>query len=110
MGILRTLVLLIFTAFLNGCAAHIPVFETQDDVPATTAQPDHTPTARVTDANKPKPPAPKPATTASTTPQVKINSTAPNVGSPQKREKERAEEERKEQHLKQVIEGICRNC
>jgi hypothetical protein len=119
MGILRVLVLLIFAGSLAGCAAHIPVFETQDNVlpvfetrdnvTTTTAQ--RTLTANViSEAKKPKPPAPKPATTASTNPQDAINSIAPNVGSPQKWEKERAEDERKEQHLKQVIEGICRGC
>jgi hypothetical protein len=108
MDIFRVLVPLIFAAFLAGCAAHIPVFETQDNV---TAQPDRTQTAKViSEAKRPKPPAPKPATTASTNPQDAINSTAPTVGSPQKWEKERAEDERKEQHLKQVIEGICRGC
>ncbi|HET7382422.1 MAG TPA: hypothetical protein VFJ59_07545 [Pseudolabrys sp.] len=108
MGILRVLVPLIFAAFLAGCAAHIPVFETQDNV---TTQPDRTLTAKViSEAKKPKPPAPKPATTASTNPQDTIKSIAPNVGSPQKWKKERAEDERKEQHLKQVIEGICRGC
>jgi hypothetical protein len=119
MGILRVLVLLIFAAFLAGCAAHIPVFETQDNVLpvfetrdqviTTTAQ--RTLTAKViSEVKKPEPPPPKPATTASTNPQDTINSIAPNVGSPQKWEKERAEDERKEQHLKQVIEGICRGC
>jgi hypothetical protein len=39
-----------------------------------------------------------------------IKPTTPQVGSPQKWEKERAEDERKEQRLKQVIEGICRGC
>ncbi|MGC2824824.1 MAG: hypothetical protein WA322_11415 [Pseudolabrys sp.] len=119
MGILRVLVFLIFAGFLAGCAAHIPVFETQDNVlPAfetrdnvTTTTAQRTLTANViSEAKKPKPPAPKPATTAATNPQDTINSIAPNVGSPQKWEKERAEDERKEQHLKQVIEGICRGC
>jgi hypothetical protein len=75
MGILRVLVPLIFAAFLAGCAAHIPVFETQDNV---TTQPDRTLTAKViSEAKKPKPPAPKPATTASTNPQDTIKSIAP---------------------------------
>ena len=119
MSILRVLVLLIFAAFLAGCAAHIPVYETQDNAPPVfetqdtkmTAQPDRPLTAKViSEAKKPKPPAPKPATTASTNLQDTRNSTPPNIGSPQKWEKERAEDERKEQHLKQVIEGICRGC
>jgi hypothetical protein len=119
MGILRVLVLLNFAAFLAGCAAYVPVFETQDhvlpvletqdNVTTTTAQ--RTLTAKViSEVKKPKPPVLKPATTASTNPQDTINSIAPNVGSPQKWEEERAEDERKEQHLKQVIEGICRGC
>ena len=119
MGILRVLVLLIFAVFLAGCAAHIPVFETQDKVlPVLETQDNVTITTTqraltakvISEANKPTPPAPKPATTASTRSQDTINSIAPNVGSPQKWEKERAEDERKEQHLKQVIEGICRGC
>jgi hypothetical protein len=114
MGILRVLVLLIFATFLVGCAAHVPVFETQNNVLpvfetqdiATTTTAQRTLTANViSETKKPKPPAPKPATTASTNLQD-----TPNVGSPQKWEKERAEDERKEQHLKQVIEGICRGC
>jgi len=114
-------VLLIFAAFLAGCAAHVPVFETQDDVPVfetqdnaptTTAQPDRTPTARViSETKKPKPPATRSSIAVSTTPhEDTVNLTAINVGSPQKWQKERAEEERKEQKLKQVIEGICRGC
>ncbi len=121
MGILRIPVLLIFAAFLTSCAAHVPVFETQDDVsvfetpdnvPTTTAQPDRTPTARViSETKKPKPPATKSAIAESATQhEDTVNSTALNVGSPQKWKKERAEEERKEQKLKQVIEGICRGC
>ena len=119
MRILRVLVLLIFAAFLAGCAAHIPAFETQDNaLPVfemrdndTTMTAQRTLTAKViSEAKKPKPSAPKPATTASKNPQDTINPIAPNVGSPQKWEKERAEDERKEQHLKQVIEGICRGC
>ena len=111
MGILQVQLPLIFAAFLGGCAAHIPVYETQDDVPTTTAQPDRTLTAKVvSETKKPKPPAPKPATTAFTTPQDTKHLTDPNVGSPQKLERERAEDERKERHLKQVIEGICRGC
>lgn len=111
MGIFRVPVLLIFVAFLTGCAAHIPVIETPDDVSTTAAQPDRTRTAKVkSEANKPKPPPPKPAT-ASTTPREDTkNSTTPLVGSPQKWEQERAEDERKEHQLKQVIEGICRGC
>ena len=111
--------LLIFAAFLAGCAAHIPVsetqdnvlpkLETQDNVTTTTAQ--RTPTAKIIlEAKKPKPSAPKPTATASRNPQDTINSITPNVGSPQKWEKERAEDEHKEQQLKQVIEGICRGC
>ena len=119
MGVMRVLVLLNFAAFLAACAAHVPVFEmqdnvlpelvTQDNVTTTTAQ--RTPTAKIiSEAKKPKPPAPKPTVTASTNPQDTINSITPNVGSPQKWEKERAEDERKEQYLKQVIESICRGC
>ena len=106
---LRISVLLIFAVFLAGCAPHTPVLETQDDVSIATAQPDRTAPAKAKSEAK-KLPAPKPVA-ASTTPQKDtINSIPPNVGSPQKWEKERAEDERKEQHLKQVIEGICRGC
>ena len=121
MGILRVLVLLNLAAFLAACAAHVPVFETQDNVlpkletqdnvTTTTAQ--RTPTAKITsEAKKPKPSAPKPTATAtaSANPQDTINPITPKVGSPQKWEKERAEDERKEQYLKQVIESICRGC
>ena len=109
MGIFRVPVPLIFAAFLAGCAPHIPVIETPDDVSTTTAQPDRTLTAKVkSEAKKPQLPPPKPAT-ASTTAHTK-NSTTPMVGSPQKWEKERAEDEHKEQQLKQVIEGICSGC
>jgi hypothetical protein len=128
MGILRILALLIFSAFLAHCAAHVPVRETQDNVPTmiapvletqdgddvqtTTVQSDRIRTTRViSEAKKPKPSAPKSAATASKTlHKDAINSTAADVGSPQKWEKERAENERKEQHLRQVIEGICRGC
>jgi hypothetical protein len=128
MGILRILALLIFSAFLVGCAAHVPMREAQDNVPTTTASlletqdGDGVPTTTVqsdlsrttgviSEAKKPKPSAPKSAATASKTlHKDTINSTAADVGSPQKWEKEHAEDERKEQHLKQVIEGICRGC
>jgi PBP1b-binding outer membrane lipoprotein LpoB len=111
MVILRVLVLLIFAVFLAGCAQHIPVLATQDDVSTTTAQPDRTLTAKVkSEAEKPKPTPPKPTVASTTRHEDKIDSTTPMVGSPQKWEKERAEDERKEQRLKQVIEGICRGC
>jgi hypothetical protein len=111
MNILRVPVLLIFAVFLAGCAPHIPVLETQDDVSTTTAQPDRILTAKVKlETKKPKLPPPKPAT-ASTAPLADTsNSGTLKVGSPQKWEKERAEDEHKEQQLKQVIEGICRGC
>ncbi|HET7805481.1 MAG TPA: hypothetical protein VFL53_14655 [Pseudolabrys sp.] len=124
MGILRVL---IFAALLAGCAAHVPVLNTQDNVPTTTSpvfeaqerddiqtmnQSDRTSATRERpEAKKIRPSGPTPVTTASTTPRKDtINTTAINVGSPQKWEKERAEDERKEQRLKQVIEGICRGC
>ena len=123
MGILRVL---IFAALLAGCAAHVPVLNTQDNVPTTTSpvveahERDDIQTMNIQSASatkeksemkKIRPSAPTPATTVSTTPQKgTINTTAINVGSPQKWEKERAEDERKEQRLKQVIEGICRGC
>ena len=111
MGIFRVPVLLIFAVFLAGCAPHIPVLETPDDVSTTTAQPDRTLTAKVkSEANKPKPPPSKPATASTTAREDTKKSTTPMVGSPQKWEKERAEDEHKEQQLKQVIEGICRGC
>ena len=110
MGIFRVPLLLIFVAFLAGCAAHIPVIETPDDVSMTTAQPDRTLTAKAkSEANKPKPP-PKPATASTTPHEDTTNSATPMVGSPQKWEQERAEDERKEHQLKQIIEGICRGC
>ena len=111
MDMLRVVVLLIFAACLAGCAPHVPVLETQDDVSTTTAQPDHTLTAEIkSEAKKPRPPLPKPVTASTTPHKDTINSTIPKVGSPQKWEKERAEDERKERQLKQVIEGICRGC
>jgi hypothetical protein len=38
-----------------------------------------------------------------------MSSTTPKIGSPQWK-REREEDERKEQHIKEVIEGICRGC
>jgi hypothetical protein len=110
MGILRVPVLLVFAVFLAGCATHVPVLATQDDVSTTAAQPDRTLTAKVKSEAKPKPPPPKPAAAFTTPHEDTIKPTTPQVGSPEKWEKERAEDERKEQHLKQVIEGICRGC
>ena len=121
MSISRVLVVLIFAAFLADCTAHIPVYETQDNAPALddtqdnvaakTAQSGRAPLPKaVSQAKKRKPETPESAAAASTTTQEIKSSTVPNVGSPQKWEKERAEEELKEQHLKQVIEGICRGC
>lgn len=110
MGILRIPAPLIFAAFLAGCAPHIPVLETPEDVSTTTAQPDRTLTANVnSEAKKPKPP-PKPATASTTPREDTINSTTQMVGSPQKWEQDRVENERKEQQLKQAIDGICRGC
>ncbi len=106
---MRVRAILILAVFLVGCAPHIPVLNTQDNVSTTTAQSDRIPTAKaISEEKEQKLPAPKRATTAST--RDTINSSALNVGSPQKWEKERAEDERKEQQLKQVIEGICRGC
>ena len=113
MGILRVPELLIFAVLLAGCAAHTPVLETQDDVSTVSTQPDSTATATAkvrSEAKKSKLAAPKPVAAPTAQQKDTINSVAPNVGSPQKWEKERAEDERKEQHLKQVIEGICRGC
>ena len=108
LGVPALLILAVFLA-LAGCAPHTPVLETQDDVSTATAQPDRGAKVK-SEAKKPKLPAPK-SIAASTTPQKDtINSIPANVGSPQKWEKERVEDERKEQHLKQVIEGICRGC
>src|SRR5260221_12043974 len=102
MGISGILILLIFA--VAGCARHIPVLETPDDISTTMVQPDRHPTAK----SEAKKPAPLPPAAASTTAQADtISSTTPKVGSPQKWEKAQAEEERKERHLKQVIEGIC---
>lgn len=125
MGILPVPVLLIFAAFLAGCAAHVPVYNTSDSGPMTAApafeakegddvptdRPDRTSTIKeIPAARKSKQPVPK-SIAASTTPRKEtINPTAVNVGSPEKWEQERAEDERKERHLKQVIEGICRGC
>ena len=107
MGILRLLALLVFAGFLAGCAPHVPVLGTQDDVSTTTTQPHRTLIAEVKSEAK----TPKPAAASTTTPhEDTIKPTAPQVGSPEKWEKERAEDERKEQQLKQVIEGICRGC
>ena len=109
MGILRAPVLLVFAGFLTGCAPHGPVLGTQDDVSTRTTQPDRTLTTKVkSEAKKPKPP--KPAAASTTSHEDTIKPTTPQVGSPQKWEKERAEDERKEQRLRQVIEGICRGC
>jgi hypothetical protein len=111
MGILRVPVLLVFAGFLAGCAPHIPVLGTPDDVSTTTTQPDRALTTKVkSEAKKPKPPPPKPAAASTTPHEDTIKPTTPQVGSPQKWEKERAEDERREQRLKQVIEGICRGC
>jgi len=75
------------------------------------AQPNRPMTAKVkSEAQKPKSPAPRPATVSTTPHEDTTNSITPMVGSPQKWEQERAEDERKEQHLKQVIQGICRGC
>lgn len=79
------------------------VGETQDNATTTTAQ--RTLTANVISETE------KPAASAKACYYgVHEPADTPNVGSPQKWEKERAEDERKEQHLKQVIEGICRGC
>ena len=122
MGILPVLAFLIFAAFLAGCAPHIPVYQTQDDVPkatvvepqdlpAATTKPDRTMTAKVSsETKKPKPLGPMPSTASTTAPKDAVKLTTRNVGSPEKLEKERAEDERKERQLKQVIEGICHGC
>ncbi|MFZ0622400.1 MAG: hypothetical protein WAM76_10430 [Pseudolabrys sp.] len=111
MRILRVPVPLVFAAFLAGCASNIPVLETPDDVSATTAQPKRPMTAKEnSEAKKIKPSVPKPAAASTTPHDDTTNSITPMVGSPQKWEQERAEDERKEQHLKQVIQGICRGC
>jgi hypothetical protein len=110
MGVLRILLLLIFGAFLAGCAATTPLLHGQENVSTEIAQPDRPPTAEVRSVpKKSKPPAPKPATASTTSDKDTINSTTPNVGS-QEWEKEQAENERKEQHIRQVIQGICRGC
>ena len=111
MRILRVAVPLVFAAFLADCVPNIPVLETPDNVPATTDQPKRLITAtEKPEAKKTKSPAPKSATASTTLHEGTTNSLTPVVGSPQKWEKEHAEDERKEQHLKQVIEGICRGC
>jgi hypothetical protein len=94
------MLLLTIAAFLASCAATTPLLQVQGNVSTKITQPDRPLTAEVgSEAKKPKAPVPKGA----------MNSTTPNVGSPEW-EKEQAENERKEQHLKQVIENICRGC
>ena len=125
-NVLRVLVLQIFAALLAGCAAHIPVYNTPDNGPMTTApvleaqERDDVPENRsnrtaaaikgIPETKKPKQPTPKPIAPSTVPRKETINPTAVSVGSPEKWERERAEDERKEQHLKQVIEGICRGC
>ena len=116
MSVLRILLLAIFAAGLGGCAATIPLRQQPEDVTATIDEPDRPSAAEEpSEAEKPKPPAPKPATASTTSSNSKTsgksetNATTPKVGSPEWK-KERAEDERKEQHIKEVIEGICRGC
>jgi len=110
MRVLRILLLPIFAAFLAGCAATTPLPPAPENVSTTIDEPDGPVTAEETSqAEKPKPPAPKPATASTTSHKATVNPTTPKVGSPEWK-KEQAENERKERHLKQVIEGICRGC
>jgi hypothetical protein len=126
MGVLRNLPLLICAASLAACAATIPLPQTQEIAATEIAQPDSSATAEASseqaeETEKPKPQAPQPATaskpakasktaTASkTSHETKMSSTTPKIGSPQWK-REREEDERKEQHIKEVIEGICRGC
>ena len=110
MRVLRILLLPIFATFLAGCAATTPLLPAPEYVSTTIDEPDGPLTAEATsEADKPKPPAPKPATASTTSHKATINSTTPKVGSLEWK-KERAENERKERHLKQVIEGICSGC
>ena len=123
MGILRIVIPTMITAFLAGCAAHIPVYETQDgslttttavigtqnDASTMTAQPDRTMTAKVnSETKKPKPP--NRVTAATTVHKDAVTLTTKSDGSSEKLAKDRAEDERKERHIRQVIEGICRGC
>jgi hypothetical protein len=131
MGILRVLLLLIFAAFLAGCAANASLLQAQNNVSTTIAQPDRPLTTKVkSQAQKSKPPAPKPDL-ASTTSQIndpslpalasttsRVNDPSPTLGGTGTRpilgspewQKEQAEDARKEQNIKRVIEGICRGC
>jgi hypothetical protein len=110
MGVLRILLLPIFAAFLAGCAATTPLLPAPENVSTTIDEPDGSLAAEETsEAEKPKPLAPKSATESTTSHKDKMNSTTPTAGSPEWK-KERAENERKERHLKQVIEGICSGC
>jgi hypothetical protein len=131
MGILRVLLLLISAAFLAGCAAKSSLLQTQNNVSTTIAQPRPL-TAKVkSQAQKSKPPAPKPDLASTTShindlslpalasPTSRVNNTSPTLGgstgtrpilgSPEW-QNEQAEDARKEQNIKRVIEGICRGC
>jgi len=110
MGVLHILMLLVFAAFLAGCAATAPLLPAQENVTLNTDQAEPTLTAKVrSEAKNPKSPAPKSATAPMTSDKGTLNSTTPTVGSPEW-EKEHAENERREKYIKQVIESICRGC
>jgi hypothetical protein len=131
MGRLRFLLLPTFAVFLAGCVASLPLRPAADNVAtaedngapaeeniATPAdQADRPATAEVTaeDTAKesaalaiPNPPLPKPKPDAASVTARKSAST-PKVGSADWK-RERAEDARKEEHLKEVIESICRGC
>jgi hypothetical protein len=90
-------------------AANTPLLQAQNST--TIGQPDHrlTTTKVTSEAKKLKSLTPKPATATATSYEDTTNSITPDVGSSEWK-KERAENERKEQHIKQVIESICRDC
>jgi len=60
--------------------------------------------------NATKPPTkPKPERFTTGSSSARESGTTPNIGSPEWK-KEQAENERKEQHLKSIINSICRGC
>jgi PBP1b-binding outer membrane lipoprotein LpoB len=124
MGLVRVLLLLIFAIFLAGCAGTFPLLPAQEKTSTTTefpstpaentttaiAEPVQPSTAEETpEVEKPMPPASQPAAASKTSQKSTRSATTPKVGS-REWKKERAEDERKEQHIKEVIEGICRGC
>ena len=114
MIVLRLLPLLIAASFLAGCAATAPLLLAQGNDLTNNAHTASTGTQVKPEGTSPKrkqaTPKPKPAPISAAAEKEFPYPTTPNVGSPEWEKKEKAENERKEQHIKQVIEGICRNC